>query len=186
MKKFPFRTMTVSVLVACALSVPSGAALAATDPPTARSATSVPQSGLHQSIMSQQMLATQWTIALSHINEIPEQVLVKGDRATQEWLQANRPNSPLLANPGNQPGLGASFWGCSGAILALIGGNLVGAAKLLKIKRLINDLGGVTQAVRIMWGASFSYEKMRAAGGAIAALAGEFLGISQVRSQCFN
>ncbi|WP_181420088.1 MULTISPECIES: hypothetical protein [unclassified Curtobacterium] len=40
----------------------------------------------------------------------------------------------------------------------------------MRIKRLINSLGGVTKAVRIMWGASFSWEKIRALGGAAAAL----------------
>ena len=60
------------------------------------------------------------------------------------------------------------------------------AAKILKIKKLIAQLGGVREAVQIMWGASFSYEKMQAAGGTIAALAGEFFGVTSIREKCFN
>ncbi|MGJ4049839.1 hypothetical protein ACN4DP_03060 [Corynebacterium macclintockiae] len=58
--------------------------------------------------------------------------------------------------------------------------------KIVKIKRLIKDLGGLKEAVQIMWGASFSYEKMQAAGGTLAALAGEFFGITGIREKCFQ
>lgn len=59
------------------------------------------------------------------------------------------------------------------------------AAKILKAKKLIKALGGVKSAIKIMADASFSYEKMRAFGGAAAALAAELTGIGAVRSQCF-
>ena len=55
----------------------------------------------------------------------------------------------------------------------------------IKIKKLIKALGGVANAVRIIAGASFSYEKLRALGGAAAALAAELTGIGSVRSACF-
>lgn len=56
----------------------------------------------------------------------------------------------------------------------------------MRIKRLINSLGCVTKAVRIMWGASFSWEKIRALGGAAAALGAELLGIAAVKRGCFR
>ncbi|AWB83094.1 hypothetical protein C3E79_00140 [Corynebacterium liangguodongii] len=80
----------------------------------------------------------------------------------------------------------ASVWGCTQAILGVTAGNLVGAAKLLKIKKYISALGGVGEAVRLMWGASFSYEKMMALGGALGALAGELSGVTAVRNECFQ
>mgnify|MGYP000850641693 FL=1 len=116
--------------------------------------------------------------ALEVIESIPDDVLLKGDAATKEWLESNQKVNEL-----NQE---ASVWGCAAAIAGLIGGNLIAAGKLLKIKRLIKSLGGAYEAARIMWGASFKYEKMIAAGGALGALASEFFGITQVRQQCFE
>ena len=116
--------------------------------------------------------------ALELINSIPDEVLLAGDEATLAWFEENAQSGQFVEE--------ASFWECSGAIASLIAGNLIGASKLLKIKRLINDLGGVAQAVRLMWGAGFKYEKMLAAGKAVAALAAELIGISQVQRGCFQ
>ncbi|MBF4607720.1 hypothetical protein [Curtobacterium sp. VKM Ac-1393] len=60
------------------------------------------------------------------------------------------------------------------------------AAKILKIKRLIDSLGGVTKAVRLFRGASFKWEKIQAIGGAAAALGAELLGIAAVKQKCFS
>ncbi|WP_146081684.1 hypothetical protein [Clavibacter michiganensis] len=60
------------------------------------------------------------------------------------------------------------------------------AAKILRVKRLIDELGGVARAVQILWGASFSYEKLQVVGGAALALAGELLGITSIRTECFS
>lgn len=114
---------------------------------------------------------------LELIYSIPDQVLQQGDKVSQEWLADHRPASTTTR---------ANTWGCTAAITLFLGTNLVSAAKLLKIKRLIAELGGVREAMQIMWGTSFSYEKMREAGGALAALAGEFFGITSIRNECFN
>jgi len=47
-------------------------------------------------------------------------------------------------------------------------------------------LGGVAKAVQIFWGASFSYEKLQAVGGAALALAGELIGITSIKEECFS
>jgi len=80
----------------------------------------------------------------------------------------------------------ASILECTGAIAVLIASTAFPVAKILKIKRLINSLGGVTKAVRIMWGASFSWEKIRALGGAAAALGAELLEVAAVKRGCFR
>jgi whole genome shotgun sequence assembly, scaffold_89 len=116
--------------------------------------------------------------ALELIESIPDDVLLRGDKATQEWLE-NDPKAQEMTEEAN-------FWLCAAAIGSMIASNVVGAGKLLKIKRLIKDLGGVVEAVKVMWGASFSYEKMQAAGGALGALASEFFGIDSVRHNCFG
>ena len=60
------------------------------------------------------------------------------------------------------------------------------AAKILQIKRYMNALGGTTEAIKILWGASFSHEKLKALGGVAAALGAELLGISAVKEACTN
>lgn len=115
---------------------------------------------------------------LALIDEIPEAVLVAGDTAVQEWLRANRPE--LLTSSR------ADIVGCAGAIAWLIASTAIPTAKILKIKRLINSLGGVSSAVRLFWGASFKWEKIQALGGAAAALGAELLGIAAVKQKCFS
>lgn len=122
--------------------------------------------------------AKEMTEALEVIESIPDEVLLQGDEATREWLQ----NDPKAQEATQE----ASALGCTASILSLIGGNMIVAGKLLKIKRLIQDLGGVVSAVRHMAGAGFNYEKLKHGGGAIFTLASELFGIEGVRTQCFN
>ena len=78
------------------------------------------------------------------------------------------------------------FLECSGAILLAIGTTAIPAAKILQIKRYMNALGGTAEAIKILWGASFSHEKLKALGGAAAALGAELLGIAAVKEACTN
>ncbi|WP_224388980.1 hypothetical protein [Pseudonocardia sp. ICBG1293] len=118
------------------------------------------------------------TLFLERVNSVPDSVLHRGDSATQDWLRANYPDS------GGQSR--ASVIGCVGAIGVAVGGVLVPAAKILKIKKLIAQLGGIREAVQTFWGASFAWEKIQAIGGPVAALGAELLGITAVRTQCFS
>lgn len=61
----------------------------------------------------------------------------------------------------------------------------VTAAKILKIKKLFDGLGGATQAVQVFWGASFNRERIQALGGAAAALWAEIPGSAGVKQRCF-
>lgn len=112
---------------------------------------------------------------LEYYESIPEEVLLEGDDALEKWMSEN-PNAMLRA----------SVTGCVGSILWLFGSNVVGAAKILKIKQYMKSLGGVKEAVQLMWGASFSYEKMLAAGGALAGLGAELIGIDGLQQHCFE
>lgn len=114
---------------------------------------------------------------LDYYESIPDTVLEQGDVALQAWQNTH---------PQQQgPRFRANFWGCAGAIAGVIASTAFPAAKILKIKKLVKALGGVRSAIKIMAGASFSYEKLQALGGAAAALAAELIGIGSVRSQCF-
>ena len=173
-KKLSTRILTVVLAVAVPMS---GMGAAGAQPHVAPSATAMTE--LRNAPKDQDLAdqAADVTKALELINSIPDEVLAQGDAATQQWL-AEHPVSTTTTR--------ASVWGCTAAITLFLGTNLVSAAKLLKIKKLIKALGGVKEAVQLMWGASFSYEKMQAAGGALAALAGEFFGVTSIREKCFN
>ena len=121
--------------------------------------------------------------ALSIIERIPDSVLHAGDAATQQWLAEN---APAPSAGGGEVTLQANILGCAGAIATVIASTAFPAAKILKAKALIKQLGGVTEVAKIMWGASFSHEKVKALGGAAAALAGELIGITQIEEQCFS
>lgn len=80
----------------------------------------------------------------------------------------------------------ANFWGCFGSLAWLIGTTAIPVAKIGKIKSYINALGGVKKTVQLLWGATFRYEKLKAAGGALAGLGAEILGIKGVADNCLN
>lgn len=117
---------------------------------------------------------------LKVIDEIPESVLLQGDEATRTWVE-NKMNSGTT--PGRVKPM-RNWLKCSGAILAVVGTTALPAAKLLKIKRYMNALGGTWEAIRLLWGASFAAEKLTALGGAAAALGAELLGITAIKEAC--
>lgn len=116
---------------------------------------------------------------LRAIDQIPESILLEGDESTQRWVTANLGYDLGMATPNG-------FLECSGAILLAIGTTAIPAAKILQIKRYMNALGGTAEAIKILWGASFSHEKLKALGGAAAALGAELLGIAAVKEACTN
>ncbi|PPB48686.1 hypothetical protein C4K88_13265 [Arthrobacter pityocampae] len=117
---------------------------------------------------------------------IPDSVLLEGDAALQQWTAQNPPAGPVTGSPSDQASTDANVFLCTGAIAAAIAGVALPASKILKIKKLMNELGGVSEAVKLMWGASFSYEKMAVAGGAFASLAAELVGIAGIQQECFE
>ncbi|WP_147359930.1 hypothetical protein [Clavibacter lycopersici] len=159
---------------------PSPAAHAATTP-AATSSESAP-AALDDDPRSQDLRG-----ALELIESVPDEVLAQGDAATAEWFRENGVGS----GAGTKDGSGlvttqASVLGCTAAIATVIASTAFPAAKILKVKKLIGELGGVAKAVQIFWGASFSYEKLQVVGGAALALAGELIGITSVKEECFS
>jgi hypothetical protein len=125
--------------------------------------------------------------ALELIESVPDEVLAQGDAATATWFRENGPGSG--AGAVDDRGLvttQASVLGCTAAIATVIASTAFPAAKILKVKKLIGELGGVAKAVQIFWGASFSYEKLQVVGGAALALAGELIGITSIKEECFS
>lgn len=170
--------MSTAVVVASVLALttvgPANAAPRIAEPPT-RIATSEAGTSVGEKQQVEELLRA--------IDQIPESVLREGDEATRLWVAQNLQEKPST-NGGIVVAKPAGFLQCSGAILLAIGTTAIPAAKILKIKKLMNSLGGVTKAVKIMWGASFSHEKLKALGGAAAALGAELLGIAAVKKAC--
>jgi hypothetical protein len=121
---------------------------------------------------------------LELLDSIPDDVLSTGDAGTAAWFREHAGAAEGAERAWDT--MQASVLGCSAAIAMVIASTAIPAAKILRVKRLIDELGGVATAVQILWGASFSYEKLQAVGGAALALAGELLGITSIQTECFS
>jgi hypothetical protein len=121
---------------------------------------------------------------LLYISRIPDGVLRQGDAATNEWIRNNArgSNSHRLSDQRTE----ADALGCIGSVGAILAGVLVPAAKLLKIKQLIKDLGGAFSAARLLVGAGTAAEKTEAIATALGFLVAELIGIKGVRDNCFS
>jgi hypothetical protein len=170
-------------LVATAVGpTPAAHAATATAPPAATAAEPSASAPLEGDPHAQDVRG-----ALELIESVPYDVLVQGDAATAAWFRENGPGAG--AGAVDDRGLvttQASVLGCTAAIATVIASTAFPAAKILKVKKLIGELGGVAKAVQIFWGASFSYEKLQVVGGAALALAGELIGITSVKEECFS
>ena len=128
------------------------------------------------------------------LTTIPDQVLQDGDDATDKWLKehGHRPATTKRAVAATTGEVAADledrgFWDvakCAGAIAAFIASNAIGAAKLLRIKKYIEALGGVRKAAELLLKASNNAERLKEGGEALALLAGEILGVSMVSNNC--
>ena len=139
---------------------------------------------------------------LAEIDEIPDDVLEKGDEALHQWLveHGHRAGNEKLKRDDNSEAENlsllergelaarASLWKiakCVAAIVQLLGTTAIPAAKLLRIKKYIKALGGTKKAVELLLKATTRAEKLKVGGQALVALAAELLGISTVKNNCF-
>ena len=139
---------------------------------------------------------------LAEIDEIPDDVLEKGDETLHQWLveHGNRAGNEKLKRDDNSEAENlsllergelaarASLWKiakCVAAIVQLLGTTAIPAAKLLRIKKYIKALGGTKKAVELLLKATTRAEKLKVGGQALVALAAELLGISTVKNNCF-
>lgn len=133
------------------------------------------------------------------INEIPDEVLQKGDDETHKWLVKHGyrggPKPPLPRRDlvsksrldGAQELATRGFFDvirCVGAITAFIASNAIGAAKIIRIKKYIEALGGVRESAKLLLKASNNAERLKEGGEALALLAGELLGVPLISNNC--
>ncbi|MCM3342160.1 hypothetical protein M3650_26950 [Paenibacillus sp. MER TA 81-3] len=79
----------------------------------------------------------------------------------------------------------AGAWECGIAIAGLVVTTAIPIAKIVKIGKLVKSLGGVVEAAKTIWGASFASEKWKALGSAAKDLVAELAGITAVSKACF-
>lgn len=73
---------------------------------------------------------------------------------------------------------------CVGAITAFIASNAIGAAKIFRIKKYIEALGGVRESAKLLLQASNNLERLKEGGEVLALLAGEILGVPLIANNC--
>lgn len=173
-------TIGLSSVTALALAI--GGASAASAAPAQAAATSGAAVTASAGVsVSDEQKAADLSAFLEEVTAVPDSVLAQGDEATLAWIEANTD-----VDTSGSTTRDASIPGCIGSIAVAIAGVAFPAAKILKIKKLAEELGGVAKAVELLWGASFNYEKVQAAGGALASLGAELIGIAAIQEQCFE
>ncbi|MGH3752026.1 MAG: hypothetical protein ACRDRP_04895 [Pseudonocardiaceae bacterium] len=118
------------------------------------------------------------------IDEIPEKVIEDGDQAVQDWVRDRYPsvteNGSLARTIG--PWQVAK---CTGAVMVAIGSAAVPAAKLLKLRRFIREVGGLRKAAELLIKVARGEEQLAEFGPVIGSLGAEILGIAAIRENCF-
>lgn len=126
--------------------------------------------------------------AFSAIEAIPDAVLEAGDEATNNWMVENgyrfqnKKRDMVDRDLEDRDVFGVVK--CAGAIAAFIASNAIGAAKLLRIKKYIEALGGIRKSAELLLKASNNAERLREGGEILALLAGEILGFSLIANNC--
>lgn len=122
------------------------------------------------------------------IEEIPDDVLEDGDDATDAWMvehgYRSHDDKRAVIDRAVED---RAFWDvarCAGAIGAFIASNVLGAAKLLRIKQYIAALGGIRKSAELLLKASTNAERLQQGGEVLALLAAEILGFSLVSNNC--
>ncbi|MEY9993147.1 hypothetical protein ABIE67_005179 [Streptomyces sp. V4I8] len=123
--------------------------------------------------------------ALNLVTEIPDEVLAQGDEATKQWLNERiaESNSKRSFNAG----------GCARGILLAIGSSIFAIAKIYKMKKAIDKLGGIKKVVdkirsKKKAGKTFKkgiMEVFEEAGSGLGGIAAEILGIDGVIKNCW-
>lgn len=136
----------------------------------------------------------EFTNLFTYILAIPDDILKKGDQATNEWIRKHPRRGGASSAPGDNARraffddrpAAVNVYRCTLAIAALFITVALPATKILKLKREIEAFGGVIEAVRHVLGGTFAVEKTRALLLAGRALISELLGIGAVQLFCFS
>ena len=179
------RSMMVAGIAAAAVFVTTGAAHAAhAQPRSEAAASSVVLSSL-DGIGTEDEVLTGIEEALSLFTEIPDEVLAQGEDATEQWL-----NERIAKTSGKRS---FNAGGCARGILLAVGSNIFAVAKIYKMKKAIDKLGGIKKVVakirsKKKAGKTFKtgiMEVFEEAGSGLGGIAAEILGIDGVIKNCW-
>ncbi|UYO35464.1 hypothetical protein NF868_15700 [Bacillus zhangzhouensis] len=87
---------------------------------------------------------------------------------------------PIVADPD-----WSKIAACSAAIVWFIGSNLFAAAKIIKVKKYVKELGGIKETAKLLAGATSWEEKLKIGGKAFKGLAAEITGVGGL-AVCIN
>ncbi|OLM09622.1 hypothetical protein Ae706Ps2_6084c [Pseudonocardia sp. Ae706_Ps2] len=187
-KRFACRGISAVLVVAVAMGSVTG--IAAAEVPSVMTASAFRIEGAEDSASTVSSVGEDVTAAgnvLHVIDSIPEYVLLQGDRATAAWLEDN-----YKVPPGTTP-YTFNFAQCSHGILIAIASNAVAAAKIIKIKRIVDKFGGVSKVINKLQAKKKQGKKFKTAlvevfdegGIGVGALAAEILGVDKVIQNCW-
>ncbi|MGE1166350.1 hypothetical protein ACQJ0Y_24620 [Peribacillus simplex] len=106
-------------------------------------------------------------------SDIPTYYKVEGNTLIQVVDYNENNVFPIVGDP-NWVKIGK----CSAALAWFIGSNLFAAAKIIKVKKYINALGGFRESAKLLAGAATWEEKLKIGGSAFAGLAAEISGVA--------
>lgn len=106
-------------------------------------------------------------------NDVPTHYEIEGNSLTQVVEFNDNTAFPVLADP-DWVAIGA----CSAALTWFVGSNLFAAAKIIKVKKYINALGGFKETAKLIVQATTWEEKLRVGGSALKSLAAEITGVA--------
>jgi hypothetical protein len=125
---------------------------------------------------------------LEAIDEIPMELLESGDsEAINKYFSDNLGIETHIYNEaaGEEPPLiiqPMGWWSCSLAVAEVLAMNAIPIAKITKIKKYIDALGGVKMAAKLLTGATNAGEK----AAMVSALIGELSGFTNVANACWR
>ncbi len=124
-------------------------------------------------------------------DEIPEEVLAEGEDATVRWLKSRGGVQAIESN--RQVRYAFNLGGCARGILLAVGSQIFAIAKVYKVKKAMDKLGGVNKVIQKIqskkkMGKGFKkaiMEVFEEAGGGLGGIAAEILGVDGVIKNCW-
>ncbi|KAM0322526.1 hypothetical protein ACHAQA_009372 [Verticillium albo-atrum] len=145
-------------------------------------------------------------LVLTGVTAIPEDVLLEGDEATNDWLVENgfreeeseeddgaplsardEVNSLALIERGELDARGPlQVTKCVLTITKVLATTFIPVARLLRIRRYLKLLGGVKKTVKLLVRAKTTAQRKKLGGKVLVALANELFGFQPIKNACSN
>jgi hypothetical protein len=131
-------------------------------------------------------LASAFDVILS----IPDSVIAQGDAAVKQWIKDHTPTQPPPTrdlHPDLEPRVG--WWGvanCVATIFKVLTKDEFEVVRILRIRQLINDLGGTWAVAKMLLSAKKWADLIKLAGQELVDLANILVSSHDIMSGCFH